>query len=90
MRGLSGENMATILKQAKRASQASNRRYAVRTRLRIALALSMQRDALPGDAALKEFAAHARRYRSQVVEVTQDLSALQARNGKQATKTTPC
>jgi len=68
--------MATILKHAKRASQASNRRSTVRVRLRIAL--SMQTEPMPGDDALKASAAQARRYRPHVVAATQDLSVLQA------------
>lgn len=72
--------MGTILKQAKRAAQASNRRAAARARLRVAL--SMQTDALPGDEALAAFATQARRYRPHVVEVTQDLRALQADHAK--------
>ncbi|MDR6208180.1 hypothetical protein [Paraburkholderia graminis] len=72
--------MATILNHAKRASQASNRRSTARARLRIAL--SMQTEALPGDDALKAFAAQARRYRPHVVTATQDLSVLQAHHLK--------
>ncbi|WP_225031022.1 hypothetical protein [Paraburkholderia sp. XV] len=66
--------MATILKHAKRAAQASNRHSAVRSRLRVAL--SMQTKTLPADDALAASTAHARRYRPRVVAATQDLSTL--------------
>lgn len=68
--------MATTLKRAKRASQASNRRSTARAQLREAL--SMQTETLPGDEALRSFAAQARSYRLHVVAATQDLSVLQA------------
>lgn len=68
--------MGMILKRAKRASQASNRRSTARARLRVAL--SMQTETLPGDDALKAFAGQARSYRPHVVAATQDLSVLQA------------
>ncbi|WP_321874509.1 hypothetical protein [Burkholderia ubonensis] len=67
--------MTTILKQAKRASQASKRWSALRARLRVAL--SMETEALPGHEALAAFAANARRYLPPVVFVAQDLNVLQ-------------
>jgi hypothetical protein len=42
----------------------------------------MQTQALPGDDAVKAFAAQARSYRPHVVTATQDLSVLQAHHSK--------
>ena len=65
--------MTTILNRAKRASLASNRHSEAKARLRIAL--SMDTRELPG---IELLSSQARRYRPHVVEVTQDLSVLQA------------
>ncbi len=65
--------MTTILQRAKHASRASHRRSAGMARLR--MALSMDTGELPGIAGV---ASRARRYRPHVVELTQDLSVLQA------------
>ena len=72
--------MTTTLQRAKRASQASNRRSTARARLRVAL--STHTETLPGDEALKSFAAQARSYRPHVVTATQDVSVLQAHYSK--------
>lgn len=69
--------MTTIIKQAKRASQASKRRSIAIARLRMGLSMAAA-ERLPGDDALAAFAAQAQRYRPHVVEVTQDSSVLQA------------
>ncbi|WP_157055868.1 hypothetical protein [Candidatus Burkholderia verschuerenii] len=65
--------MTKISQRAKRASLASHRRSAAMARLR--MALSMDTGELPGIASI---ASPARRYRPHVIEVTQDLSVLQA------------
>ena len=69
--------MTTIIKQAKRASQASNRRSIAIARLRMGLSMAAG-ERLPGDDALTALAAMAQRYRPHVVKVTQDVSVLQA------------
>ncbi|MDM8356562.1 hypothetical protein [Pandoraea communis] len=71
--------MSTILKGAKRASLASRRHLMAVTRLR--MALSFAKDELP---ILTGFASLAPPHRPRTVEVTQELSALQAAYSNQS------
>jgi hypothetical protein len=80
--------VTTIIKQAKRASQASNRRSIAIARLRMGLSMAAA-ERLAGDDEFTVLAALPQPYRPHVVEATQDVSVLRSHysNSKQARET---
>jgi hypothetical protein len=69
--------VTTIIKQAKRASQASNRRSIAIARLRMGLSMAAA-ERLAGDDEFTALAALPQPYRPHVVEVTHDVSVLRS------------